>query len=200
MYIPEHFAQPDIDKAIAFIKANAFGQLISSVEGRLFVSHLPFMINNDGSVLLCHLARQNPQWKDIEGQEVLVTFQGPHDYISPSWYAAPGVPTWNYQVAHVYGICRLIHTPDELKAIVARLTQGYESKFQNPWKPKYSEVMLQGIVGVEIAVSEIQCKFKLNQNRSEQDRAGVIAALNEHGSADLAAAMRKLDGVRRPQE
>tara|TARA_R110000772_G_scaffold30532_14_gene75736 strand:- start:3233 stop:3817 length:585 start_codon:yes stop_codon:yes gene_type:complete len=191
MYIPGHFDQPDRDKAISFIRANSFGQLVSLVEGRLFASHLPFMISNDGSAMLCHLARQNPQWEDVEAQEVLVTFQGPHDYISPSWYTAPGVPTWNYQVVHVYGNCRSIHSPDELKAIVERLTQCHESKFQIPWIPKYSEAMLKSIVGVEVSVTEIQCKFKLNQNRSEQDRAGVIAALDEHGSGNLAAVMRE---------
>ena len=141
--------------------------------------------------MLCHLARQNPQWERIEAQEALVTFQGPHDYISPSWYASPGVPTWNYQVVHVYGTCRSIHSVDELKAVVERLTQNYEGKFRSPWVPQYSEAILKGIVGVEISVTEIQCKFKLNQNRSEQDRARVVAALDELGSVGLATAMRE---------
>ncbi len=191
MYIPKHFDQPDKDKAIVFIRANAFGQLVSSVDGRLFGSHVPFMISSDGSTMLCHMARQNPQWDGIEGQEVLITFQGPHDYISPSWYTSPGVPTWNYQVAHVYGTCRTIHLPAELKSIVERLTQSYESQFQKPWRPQYSETMLKGIVGLEISITDIQCKFKLNQNRSQQDRLGVIAGLEERDSGELVAAMRE---------
>ncbi len=180
-----------MDKTISFIRTNSFGQLVSLVEGRLFASHLPFMIADDGSTMLCHLARQNPQWEHIEAQEVLISFQGPHDYISPGWYTSPGVPTWNYQVVHVYGNCSPIHSPDELKAIVERLTQNYESKFQNPWVPKYSEALLKNIVGLEVSVNEIQCKFKLNQNRSEQDRARVTATLDEYGSGKLATAMRE---------
>lgn len=193
MYIPNHFEQPDKGESVAFIRENSFGQLVSLVEGRPFASHLPFMINGDGSIMLCHLARPNPQWEHTEGQEVLVTFQGPHDYISPTWYAAPGVPTWNYQAAHVYGTCRVIHTADELKAIVERLANSHESGYEKPWTPKYNESMLKGIVGLEISVREIQCKFKLNQNRSAQDRIGVIEALETAGSSDLASAMKAID-------
>jgi transcriptional regulator len=191
MYIPKHFNQPDKIEAISFIERNSFGQLISMVEGHLFTSHLPFLISSDGSAMLCHMARQNPQWETIEGQEILVTFQGPHDYISPGWYTSPGVPTWNYQVAHVYGICRVIHSAEELAAIVERLTQNQESRYQKPWTPEYSESMLKGIVGLEVSVTEIQCKFKLNQNRSAKDRSGVIGALEEQGSGELASAMKK---------
>ena len=101
MYIPKHFEVTDKQEALEFIKFNAFGQLISTVEGRLFVSHLPFLVSDDRKSILCHLAKNNPQWKGIEEQEILVTFQGPHDYVSPNWYSSPGVPTWNYQAVHV---------------------------------------------------------------------------------------------------
>lgn len=190
MYIPEYFNQPDREKAISLIKANSFGQLISQVDGRLFATHLPFMVSDDGTTLLCHLARENPQWEKTENQEVLLTFQGPHDYISPGWYTHRGVPTWNYQVVHVYGTCRCIHSPDDLRAIVDRLTQIHENRQEEPWEPVYSDNMLRGIVGIEITVTEMQCAFKLNQNRSQQDRDGVISALNEQGTDDMASAMR----------
>lgn len=190
MYRPDYFDQPDRDQAISLIKANSFGQLISQVDGRLFVSHLPFMISDDDSTLLCHLARENPQWEGIEDQEVLVTFQGPHGYISPEWYVNRGVPTWNYQVVHVYGTCRCVHSPEALKDLVDHLTQIHESRQDKPWVPVYSDNMLRGIVGVEITVTEIQCTFKLNQNRSKQDRDRVIAALDELGASGLASAMR----------
>ena len=191
MYIPDHFNEPDRDKAVAFIRANAFGQLVSLVDGKLFASHLPFLINKDGNKMLCHLARQNPQWENIEAQDVLVTFQGSHDYISPNWYKSPGVPTWNYQVAHVYATCRLVHSPEELKDIVEKLTLTYESNFASPWKPQYNKAMLKNIIGIDFSISDIQCKFKLNQNRSEIDRAGVVSALEEHGSEKLAKVMRE---------
>lgn len=191
MYIPDHFNEPDRNIAISFIKANAFGQLLSLVDGKIYASHLPFLINNEGSKMLCHLARQNPQWENIENQDVLVTFQGTHDYISPGWYSSPGVPTWNYQVAHVYGTCKTIHSAEELKDIVEKLTLNYESNLSKPWDPEYSETMLKNIVGIEITVRDIQCKFKLNQNRSEKDRAGVITSLEKQGSEKLARVMRE---------
>lgn len=92
---------------------------------------------------------------------------------------------------HIYGTCRPIHSPDELKAIVNRLTRDYESQFETPWTPEYSDALLKGIVGLEISIREIQCKFKLNQNRSDQDRAGVISGLEELGPNEMASAMKE---------
>lgn len=191
MYIPRHFEIDDKEEAFAFIEANAFGQLISTVSGRLFSSHIPFLLDADGSKVVGHLAQENPQHKELDQAEVLVTFQGPHDYISPSWYSAPGVPTWNYQAVHLYGQCRVFHNPEKLKSIVDSLTNKYESSLREPWRPSYKPAMLGAIVGVEIQVSEIQCKYKLSQNRSDQDRAQVIEQLKALGSAKLAEAMER---------
>ena len=138
MYIPQHFEVTDKEEKFAFIKANAFGQLISSVDGRLFSSHIPFFLSNDKHSLICHVAKRNPQWEGIEDQEVLVTFQGPHDYVSPSWYSSPSVPTWNYQSVHVYGKPVLITETEKLKSIVDELTDVYESSFDKPWEPQYT--------------------------------------------------------------
>ena len=190
MYIPKHFEVTDREKALAFIKSNAFGQLISTVEGKLFSSHIPFYYEEEKESLICHIARSNPQWKNIEGQEILVTFQGPHDYISPSWYDSPGVPTWNYQAVHVYGRAELISEGGRLKDIVNKLTEIYESSFESPWAPEYKESMLKAIVGIEIKITEIQCKYKLSQNRSEKDRRQVIEQLRERGSTPLSKAMK----------
>lgn len=189
MYIPKHFEVTDSEEIFSFIEANAFGQLISSVEGRLFSTHIPFLVSEDRCRLIGHVAKQNPQWESIDGQEVLVTLQGPHDYISPSWYASPGVPTWNYQAVHVYGKCKAFHDAKKLKSVVDTLTGKYESPFEKPWKPNYVETMLKGIVGLEIEITEIQCKYKLNQNRSEQDQAQVVRQLEEGGSSQLSQAM-----------
>ena len=95
MYVPEHFEVTDADEIFAFVAANAFGQLISKVDGRFFSTHIPFLLSADRTKLLGHMARPNPQHLELDNQQVLVTFQGPHDYISPAWYASPGVPTWN---------------------------------------------------------------------------------------------------------
>jgi len=189
MYIPEHFKITDQNEIFAFIEANAFGQLISNVDGRHFSTHIPFLVCENRTKVLAHLAKQNPQHAEIEGQEVLITLSGPHDYISPSWYSGPGVPTWNYQTVHVYGQCRVIDDPDRIKKIVNCLTNKYEAGFEKPWQPEYRGTMLNAIVGIEIVISEVQCKYKLSQNRPAQDQKHVVQQLKSAGSDKLAEAM-----------
>ena len=190
MYIPKHFEVTDSNEVFAFIEANGFGQLISNSGGRLCATHIPFALSEDKTRLVGHLAKQNPQIEDIEGQEVLVTLQGPHDYVSPSWYASPGVPTWNYQAVHIYGQSKCFSEPEALRELVESLTGMYESQFAAPWQPEYRQAMLGAIVGIEISISDIQCKYKLSQNRSQQDQQQVIAQLEANGSHQLAEAMR----------
>ena len=162
MYVPDHFQVADQAEILAFIDANAFGQLISIEAQRPFVSHLPFLLADDGRKLLCHLARQNPQWQSLEDQQVLVTFLGAHDYISPSWYQNAGVPTWNYQAVHVYGHCRVFDDTSQLAGVVDALSARYEAAFEKPWQPQYRDAMLKAIVGVEIEIDEIEAKYKLS--------------------------------------
>ena len=191
MFIPKQFEVTDEKEKYAFIEANAFGQLVSNSAGRLFSTHIPFLLSSDKTKLIGHLAKQNPQAQDIEGQEVLVSLQGPHDYISPSWYAGSGVQTWNYQSVHIYGGCKLFSSPDALKQAVDNLTNRYESNFSIPWQPKYNPSMLSAIIGIEITISEIQCKYKLSQNRSTQDQEQVIEQLKANGSNQMAKAMQR---------
>jgi len=165
MYTPEYFKVTDEKEIFAFIEANAFGQLISSSGGRLFSTHLPFLLSEDKTSLLGHLARQNQQLQDIENQEVMVTLQGAHDYISPSWYVNPGVPTWNYQAAHVYGRCSVFTGRSDLKKIVDTLTSKYESQFDTPWKPDYNPSMLGAIVGIKIAISANSILAKIDRRK-----------------------------------
>jgi transcriptional regulator len=122
---------------------------------------------------------------------VLVTFLGPHDYISPSWYQNPGVPTWNYQAVHIYGRCHVFDDAGTLAGIVDALSRRYESAFEKPWQPQYRDAMLKAIVGVEIGIDEIECKYKLSQNRPAADQPGVVDNLERLGSHALAQAMRK---------
>jgi transcriptional regulator len=191
MYVPEKFRIAQTDEIFAFLAANAFGQLVSQHDGRPMVSHLPFLVAADRGTLKCHVARQNPQWQQLEGQQVLATFLGPHDYISPSWYRDAGVPTWNYQAVHVYGRCRVFEQADELTALVDALSGVYESRFDDPWQPRYPDSMLKAIVGIELEIDDIQCKYKLSQNRPAADHQPVIEQLEALGADELAAAMRK---------
>lgn len=191
MFIPNSFKQTDEVEIFNFIQANAFGQIISS-KNKLLSSHIPFLLSNDKKKLIGHLTKVNPQADDIHDQQVLITLQGAHDYISPSWYEGVGVPTWNYQAVHIYGKCKTFNEPDALKEVVDSLTEKYESGFKEPWQPNYRAAMLGAIIGFEVTISDIQAAYKLSQNKSDTDRKRVIEELEKLGSNDLATAMKRV--------
>lgn len=190
MYISKKFNISNKKEIYSFIQANAFGQLISNKDGRLLCSHIPFLLSDDKTKLIGHLAKVNPQVQDIENEEVLITLQGAHDYISPSWYTGPAVPTWNYQAVHIYGKCQTFHEPHALKEVVDSLTAKYEASFDDPWQPNYRAEMLGAIVGFEVTISDIQAQYKLSQNKSDEDRKQVIQQLDNLGSTELVKAMK----------
>ena len=198
MYLPGHFTESDPDRLEALIQGNSFGVLVSVHEGLPVASHLPFLYDRHAGVhgrLIGHMARGNSQWKSLaDGQTVLAVFQGPHAYISPSWYESPGVPTWNYAVAHLYGKAALVEERDALEDIVRRLTAFHEHGGREAGAPGVSPEMwsrlLGMIVGFEIEVTEVQVKFKLNQNRSREDQRRVVEALTQGGSESATALAR----------
>lgn len=187
MYIPDQFKETNPERLAALLRDYPFGMLVTVRAGLPFVSHIPFLYERrqDGTqALRGHVAKANPQWHDLaENQTALVVFQGPHAYVSPRWYETPGVPTWNYAVVHVYGKARLLHEAAALEKLLAELTTVYESTQPAPWQPELSgerrEKLLGMIVGFEIEIQEIQGKFKLSQNRSENDRQNVIEQLEK---------------------
>jgi transcriptional regulator len=191
MFNPPHFQIDDQAEMLAFIQAHNFGDLISLHDGQLTATQLPFLPDDDGRVLRCHLARANPQWTRLEGQRVLIVLWGPHDYISPTWYRTAGVPTWNYQLLHAWGHCRVFDDPAALRELVDALAAKHEAASDDPWQPDYSDSMLRAIVGVEIEIDEIQCKYKLSQNRPREDHLPVVTQLHKKGARELAAAMRR---------
>lgn len=192
MYLPEAFRSSDLADLDRLAAHDAFGTLISQIDGAPFASHLPVLYRRAGErvTLTGHWARPNPQWRGIERQRVLFIFHGPHAYISPRWYTDPerNVPTWDYAVAHVYGRVRVIHEPGELEHIVTGLAAKYESGSSNPWRLEDAggsgRERLQGIVGFELAVEEIQVKLKLNQNHSSDNVRGAVRGLRETGTAE----------------
>jgi len=190
MYIPKHFEITDETEISKFIEANSFGQLISLHNAAIVSTHIPFLFDAGSRVLLGHMAKANPQWQQIQKQKVLVTLQGEHAYVSPNWYESAGVPTWNYQAVHIEGIAESFTDPEKLKPVVDTLTEQNESGYPNPWEPDYAASMLRGIVGIEIAITSIQCKFKLSQNRSVQDQSNVRGQLAYGGYEALADAMK----------
>jgi transcriptional regulator len=130
------------------------------------------------------MAYGNPHWKTFEtNEDVLVMFQGPHAYISSSWYEQENVPTWNYQAVHVYGTASILDE-EELKQDLTMLLQKYEKHRKNPvlWdklSPEVLEKQLKGIIGFKIKVQEIQAANKLSQNRNEEDYHNIVNKLFE---------------------
>lgn len=186
MYIPKAFREDDIHTLHTFMRAYSFATLVTMQNGVPFATHLPFILDTGRGLhgtLLAHMARANPQWHDFNSaQEVLVIFQGPHAYISPSWYEVElSVPTWNYAAVHAYGLPRLIDDREELYTLLKTLVQTHEVHFEKPWPfqlpDDYLQKMMRGIVGFEIEITRLEGKFKLSQNRTEAERANVITAL-----------------------
>lgn len=189
MYIPKHFEVSDEAEIHRFIRGHSFGELVSLVDGELFATHLPFLLSEDCSKLIGHMALANPQTDALEKQDALVILAGAHAYISPNWYSSEGVPTWNYQTVHVYGKIRLLTESQEKKHIVDNLTRVNEAGSELPWRPEYAPTMLRGIIGVELSISRVECKYKISQNRSQQDQNQVAAELRMLGQLELADAM-----------
>ena len=200
IHIPGHFAEHDLARLHALVRAHSFATLVSAHHGEIQVSHLPFLLDADGRTLRAHMARANPQWRTFSPErEVLVIFHGPHHYVSPAWYASrPSVPTWNYAVVHAQGRPTLIEGRERLEALVRELVMHHEAASPEPWKmdlpADYQDRMLSAIVGFEIAITRLEGKFKLSQNRPSEDRPLVIEELERLGSDDalgVAALMRE---------
>jgi transcriptional regulator len=185
MYLPEHFNENDEALVMEMIEQQGFGSLITAQDRRPFVSHIPMFAEKKSQLyILGHLANANAQLEQLDNNpNVLVTFQGPHCYISPGWYESPGVPTWNYVAIHCYGTGRLIHDRERTRYIIETLTRQYEQSQDKPWQADYPDRMLDAISGFEIEVTAMQCKFKLSQNRSTEDRDSIIRQLDKSTSS-----------------
>jgi transcriptional regulator len=212
MYLPKHFEQPDTDAIARLLVAHPLATLAWPSADGLTAEHLPLMWDRgDGDgvhgTLRGHVARANPVWREAAGAEVLAVFQGPQAYITPSWYpskaeTAKVVPTWNYAVAHLHGRLRITENAAWLRALVGRLTDTHEASRAQRWQvgdapDDYIEQMLRAIVGIEIEVTRIQGKWKVSQNRSASDRAGVAAGLDSlaHEQALAMAALVRGGGA-----
>ena len=199
VYLPAAFTESRPQVLVEHIERYDFGLLVSHSDDGIVASHVPFVVDRDGDNLHlhAHLARPNPQVRQLaRGGEVLAIFHGPHAYISPNWYGSgPSVPTWNYVDVHAYGIVRLVEDGDWLRRLLRRLSERHEARSPVPWRmdelpESYVKSKLQGIIGLDIAESRLEGKYKLSQNRPASDRPRVIAALEDRGDADSQAVAR----------
>ncbi len=203
MYMPQHFSEHDRTKLYDFIEQNSFGLLVSQVEGQPFATHLPFLLDRHTGphgTLIGHMARANLHWRDLGEQTALAVFNGPHAYISPTWYESENVvPTWNYAAVHASGRVKLIEDHATLLQIVQRSVSVYEASLPRPWtldtSGTFVERLLSQIVGFRIEIEKLEGKWKMSQNHPVERREKVIQALQEQGSENssgVAAMMRGL--------
>ncbi len=202
MYCPPHFREDRMEVQHALIRAHPLGLIVTAGAEGLNADSLPFLIDPTASrrgTLIAHLARANDHWRALaDAEECLIVFQGPHAYLSPSWYATKRVtgkvvPTWNYITVHAWGRPRVIDDVVWLRDQVVDLTEQNEASLSEPWRVEdapetFVASQLRGIVGLEVVIDRIEGKWKMSQNRSEADRAGVVEGLRLGGGANIAVA------------
>ncbi|MBW3510356.1 FMN-binding negative transcriptional regulator [Janthinobacterium sp. NKUCC06_STL] len=208
MYTPASFREERLDVLHGLIDAHPLGALVrQSVDG-LCADHLPFEIaaptpDAPFGILRAHVARANPLWRTAGGNdECMVIFQGPHAYITPAWYAekqrsGKEVPTFNYAVVHAHGPLRAIDDAAWLLGLVERLTARHEAGLATPWRVSdapagYIEKLLKAIVGIEIPLTRLTGKWKLGQNRTQEDQATMARELAHDSQPGAAQALGAL--------
>jgi transcriptional regulator len=201
MYSPAYNQLEDRAELIEFMRANGFVVLVTGTGGTLHASHLPAMVQeHEGQIRVdMHMARANPQWKEFfDDEEVLVVFPGPHAYVSPRWYEEKErVPTWNYAAVHAYGTPRIIDDKNlklqSQRRLIAALDPQWLPRF-DALRREYVDKMLDGIVNFELAVTRIDTRWKLSQNRTRREQELIVSELERSSDSSeraLAALTRK---------
>ncbi len=209
MYVPKHFQENELAVLQTLMSEHSFATLVSTGEDELpLATLLPFVFEPEPEpfgTLRAHMALGNPQWRTLgrEDRQVLVIFQGPHSYITPSWYENElSVPTWDYAALQVYGYSRLIEDRDALYTHLQKLVDKHESQFAQRWQLErlpsdYLAQMMKGVVGFEIEITSLTGKFKMSQNRSESERARISAELGASPDPVRCEVGRLVSGARR---
>ena len=216
MYRPQAFAIDDHAEVLELLRAAAFGHFVTTDPDRdLQATALPFVVDDQLTTVRAHVARANPHWRHADGADALLIVAGVDAYVSPRWYPTKAtdprvVPTWNYELVHLRGTVRVVDDREAKRAIVEALTDHHESRTQSPeagpepWTvadapDDFVDRMLRALVGLEIAVSDVEAKRKLSQNRPDADRRSVADALTasaDHGAAATGQQMAGLDDRR----
>jgi transcriptional regulator len=188
MYTPSHYRIDDPEVIRAFIERHSFATLVSYADS-FQVTHLPFVVEETEQLILSgHMARANPHWGCFaDNPEVLVMFQGPHAYVSPSLYEEKvSVPTWDYAVVHAYGRARMV---EDVEPVLEKLIRAVDAEYLNTWRvlpEEYKANMKKGIVGFEVAVYKVEAKFKMHQKSPRVDRLRIIEEFSRSGNTNLA--------------
>ena len=206
MYIPAYYRNNDLSEIKSFIRQNSFATLITIRNKNPEATHIPIELveQKDGEAFLQgHISRANQQWKSFsESNQVLAIFQGPHSYVSSSWYNHINVPTWNYMAVHVYGKIKIIDGEDlynSLKDLVDRYEIISEKPIRMEELPEdMVNKYMKGIVGFRIQIEKIDGKWKLSQNRDKEDHQNIIKQLEKLGeiNANLVAEEMQRHGTK----
>jgi transcriptional regulator len=210
MYLPPHFTESSPEVLKQAMRDSSFATIVTADDGVPFASHVPVLLDGEavaGSLRVRgHFARANPHWQRLADRTALVIFNGPHAYVSPSWYEprAQNVPTWNYAAVHAYGRARLLDSAG-VRAVLADLVDAHERAMPDPWPmeavpAELVDKLLGAIVGFEIAVDRIEGKLKLSQNRSTEDQRRVREHLLGSDDATARELARWMDPGRRPSQ
>ena len=200
MYNPPYSRIENRAEIVEMMRANNFCLLVTGTGGELHGTHLPCLVDERGDrlVIELHMAKANPQWEQFFDDEVLVVFSGPHAYVSPRWYArAEAVPTWNYAAVHAYGKVQVFDDRDHKHAAQRRLVAAHDPDWLDRFDAlpqDFLDSMLGAIVVFEVAVTRIDARWKLSQNRGRQEQELIIENLERSGTAvdqPLAALMRR---------
>ena len=203
MYIPKLFRNENDEEIKQFLIENSFGILVSANRSEILATHIPLELDqnkNEEWVLQGHIAKGNPQWKHFNtGQKVLAIFNGPHAYVSSSWYDHVNVPTWNYIAVHISGTIKILEG-EELYHHLNKLVDKYEKNSAEPVSmnkmPKeFVQREIKGIVGFEIRIESINAKKKLSQNRNEKDYNNIVTKLEERSDAASKAVSEEMKKV-----
>jgi transcriptional regulator len=214
MYNPAHFVEDRLPVLHELIRAHPLATLVTITAEGLVANHIPMEIGpGEGAfgTLRGHVSRANPLWRTAQTGPALAIFQGPQGYVTPAWYPAKAehgkvVPTWNYAVVHAHGPLHVIDDPSWLRAFVERLTDAHEQGRREPWHVSdapedYIQRQVQGIVGLELEIVRLEGKWKMSQNRSAEDRAGMLHGLRQTGDpASLALAEAVAERMATPSE
>lgn len=204
MYNPMHFQESRPEVLAQLMHAHPLATLICNSASGLVANHIPMHFASAGGPhgrLVAHVARANPLWQETITGDVLAVFQGPQQYITPSWYQTKKdtgkvVPTWNYAVVHAHGKLIIHDDAAWVRDLLEKLTQSQEAPRARPWHvadapEEFVSAQMRAIVGIELAITRLEGKWKVSQNRSTPDREGVIRGLRGE-SSDRNSAMAEL--------
>ena len=205
MYVPSDYRETDLQEIFGLIEKYPLGTIVTYRNGSFDANHIPFLLESrvtESLALIAHVSRNNKLWSEaVSGEPVIVVFRGAEGYISPNWYPGKArnenqVPTWNFQAVNIEGQLEVLDNEKFVRGIVAKLTTKQEVDQPRPWKmtdsePKYIDENLRGICGIRVKVTRVSAKFKLSQNRTDEDWLGAAEGVGKAGNRKLERAMIK---------